>query len=57
MSLTFLSEPNSMMSDDLNRAGKFGVALYLLPSLLENIQISNQKLQRLRYNNLVRVSI
>lgn len=34
MCLTLLSEPNSMISDGLNRAGKLGVTLYLLPSLL-----------------------
>lgn len=38
LTLTFLSEPNSMISDDLNRAGKFGVALYLLPSLLKTFK-------------------
>lgn len=38
--LTFLSEPNSMISDGLNRAGNFGVTLYLLPWLLVS-NISN----------------
>jgi len=38
--VTFLSEPNSITSDGWNRAGKFGVALYRLPSLLHMYKTS-----------------
>ena len=45
--LTFLSEPNSMMSEGLNRAGKFGVTLYFPPSLLVIKNNISKKIQTL----------